>query len=147
MTSASGAARPPWHDVDPFDLPEWLGTTEVVWRVGDRAACAAHRLPGSLLPETAGPPALACDVLAVDEAFPAPVMEDDLRTRAHQAWRHGSIVVLAPHPGPADAVVVAVPGRRIDAPVAFEALARLARAVGADPRRWSVQWRLGGDDA
>lgn len=142
MSGATGSARPQWDDVDPFDLPEWLGVQEVVWCVGARTGDAPHRLPGRLV---CGERSLACDVLAVDEAFPVPVMVDDHRTRAHQAWRHRSVVVLA-EPGEAG-VVVAVPGRRIDAPVAFEALARLARAVGADPRRWSVQWRLGGDDA
>lgn len=142
MTPPSGGDHPQWEDVDPFDLPETLGVGEVVWRVGDHDARRPHRLAGLL---EAADLTLDCDVLGVDEAFPAPVMGDDLRTRAHQAWRHRSVVVLR-EPG-RDGVVVAVPGRRIDAPVAFEAVARLARSVGADPRRWSVQWRLGGDDA
>lgn len=143
MTSPSGDPSPVWDDVDPFDLPEWLGVRSIVWRVGDRGAAHPHRLPGELV--AADGASIPCDVLAVDEAFPTPVMDDAVRTRAHQAWRHRSIVVLSEH-GPADTLVVAVPGRRIDAPVAFEAMARLARAVGADPSDWSVQWRLGGDE-
>ena len=61
--------------------------------VGPRPGCA----PGTPSPATSvadGHEPLACDLLAVDEAYPAPVAGDDVRRRAHQAWR------TARSPGP-----------------------------------------------
>lgn len=148
----SGPAPTRWTDLDPFDLPEWLGVEEVVWVAGRPPRRGEdHRLGGELrraadagAGATAPCGGLACEVLAIDEAYPQPVMDDDHRVRAHQAWRHGSIVVLRA-PDRDETVVVAVPGRRVDPLTAVDALTRLARAVGADPVRWSAQWRLGGD--
>lgn len=147
MTSSGSTAdhaTPPehdWSEVDPFDLPEWLGVEEVEWRAaGGGRPGREHRLGGEL---RFGDERLPCEVLGVDEAFPAPVMTDAVRVRTHQAWRFGSVVVLQ-EPGAAG-VAVAVPGRRVDPSTVFEALARLARAVGADPAHWSVRWRLGGE--
>ena len=34
-----------------------------------------------------------CDLLAVDEAYPEPVVDDATRLRVHQAWRHGQVVI------------------------------------------------------
>ena len=82
---------PPIADVDPFDLPEWLGTA--------RRGLARRRRPARpgtwcRPPDRGGrPPTSSCDLLAVDEAYPAPVADDATRLRAHQAWRHGQVLL------------------------------------------------------
>ena len=81
-------------DIDPFDLPEWLGTHDVVWRA-DAGLRTGHLVRGRL---TAGDDptealGLDCDLLAVDEAYPAPVVDDATRLRVHQSWRHGQVVI------------------------------------------------------
>ena len=91
----------PVKDVDPFDLPDWLG--EARGDVDHRpAACAtATTCRGALT--GAGQDDVPCDLLAVDDAYPSPVADDDIRTRAHLAWRHGQILLLEcdgpAHPG------------------------------------------------
>jgi hypothetical protein len=125
-------------DTDPFDLPDWLGTHDVVWRA-DAGLSTGHLVRGHL---TAGPDGgltIPCDLLAVDEAYPAPVVDDETRLRVHQAWRHGQVVV-----GEVDArLVLAVPGTRFGPDLVLDALGRLARAVGARTDRYAALLRLG----
>jgi hypothetical protein len=130
------SAGDPPSDVDPFDLPDWLGGTDVVWETdeGLRGGCL---LSGML--RNAGDGHLGCSLLAVDEAYPAPVVPDDVRTRAHQAWRHGQVLLVER----TATLTLAVPGRRFDADLVLEAIARLAKAVGAPPDDWAVLLRLG----
>ena len=83
-------------DIDPFDLPEWLGTGDVVWRA-DEGLQTGHLVRGRLAadqPDHAAEASqeIVCDLLAVDEAYPAPVVDDATRLRVHQAWRHGQVV-------------------------------------------------------
>lgn len=131
-------------DIDPFDLPEWLGTGDVVWRA-DAGLQTGHLVHGRLTAETApveGSDAseeIVCDLLAVDEAYPAPVVDDATRLRVHQAWRHGQ-VVIGEH---GSRMVLAVPGTRFGPELVLEALSRLARAVGARAERYAVLLRLG----
>ncbi|GAA5121835.1 hypothetical protein GCM10023339_39200 [Alloalcanivorax gelatiniphagus] len=137
-------------DVDPFDLPEWLGTGEVVWRA-DVGLGTGHLVRGRLTSgdDTAagsaqdGPPdearVIACDLLAVDEAYPAPVVDDATRLRVHQAWRHGQVVIGRRD----DGVVLAVPGTGFGPDLVLDALGRLARAVGAHAERYAALLRLG----
>ena len=73
-------------EVDPFDLPEWLGTAEVTWTSASGLR-SGHLVTGTLYDGERAHPEHPCDLLAVDEAYPAPVVDDDTRTRAHQAWR------------------------------------------------------------
>jgi hypothetical protein len=122
-------------DVDPFDLPEWLGTSDVVWQ--SEAGLGAAPLVRGVL--AAGDEhTLACDLLAVDEAYPEPVVDETTRARVHLAWRHGQVVV-----GDLQGrSVLAVPGRRLDPDLVLEALTRLAKAVGATPERFAAQLRL-----
>ena len=68
----------PIIDVDPFDLPEWLGVGQVVWHA-DQGLRSGHLVAGRLV---SGDDVLACDLLAVDEAYPVPVTDDDSRLRA-----------------------------------------------------------------
>ena len=126
-------------EVDPFDLPEWLGTSDVTWEAlsGLRAG---HLVIGRLTGECAGD-VVPCDLLAVDEAYPAPVVGDDLRLAAHRAWRHGQVALLTRD----DRATLAVPGRGFEADRVLDAIERLAKAVGALPERYAVHLRLGGD--
>ncbi len=101
-------------EVDPFDLPEWLGTDEVTW---------------------------------TSASGPAPVVDDDTRTRAHQAWRHGQVLCVTHPPGPEGRLSLAVPGRDLTAGRALDALARLSKAVGASADDWSVVFRIGEERA
>lgn len=123
-------------DVDPFDLPEWLVGSDVVWRA-DGGLRTSHDVPGHLA--NSQDQRLECALLAVDEAYPAPVLGDDVRTRAHQAWHHGQVLLVEDH----GRLTLAVPGRRFDADLVMEALARFARAVGASPEDWVVLLRIG----
>jgi len=124
-------------DIDPFDLPDWLGTREVVWR-SDAGLRTGHLVQGRLTAD--GETDLGCDLLAVDEAYPEPVVDDATRLRVHQAWRHGQVVV-----GDLDGrTVLAVPGTGLGPELVLEALSRLARAVGAHAERYAALLRLGG---
>lgn len=124
-------------DVDPFDLPDWLGDGSVVWR-SDGGLRAGHRVSGRLT----GPEGqqLGCSLLAVDEAYPAPVAGDDVRTRAHQAWHHGQVLLVADQDAEA---VLAVPGQGFHAELVLEALARFAKAVGASPDDYAALLTIG----
>jgi hypothetical protein len=120
-------------ELDPFDLPDWVGEGAVSWST-DRGL-GGHVVSGCLTGP--GGETLPCDLLAVDQAYPAPVLDEATRTRVHQAWRHGQVLLLA-RDGRA---TVAVPGTSWSADLVLEVFTRVARAVGADPARWSV--RLG----
>lgn len=121
--------------VDPFDLPEWLGTMDVVWRA-DTGLGAGHHVRGRLTGEEQ--PDLECDLLAVDEAYPVPVVDDESRLRVHQAWRHGQVVVGRYD----DRLVLAVPGTAFGPEAVLDALGRLARAVGAHAEHYAALLRL-----
>lgn len=124
-------------EVDPFELPEWLGTGEVTWEslAGLRTG---HHVHGELHGQ-AEEHRLPCDLLAVDDAYPAPVVEEAVRSRAHQVWEHGQVLV-----GERDGrLVLGVPGTRFDAERVLDALARLAKAVGASPDHFAARIRLG----
>jgi hypothetical protein len=122
-------------EVDPFDLPDWLGEAEVTWST-DEGLRSGHLVAGRL---SGAGEELACDLLAVDEAYPQPVTDTALRSRAHQDWRHGQLH-LASYDG---RLTLLVPGTGFDADRVLEALARLAMAVGASPERYAVHLRIG----
>jgi hypothetical protein len=122
----SSAHRDPssYGEVDPFDLPDWLGVEQVTW-AADVGLGSGHLVEGTLTADGRAP--IGCDLLAVDDAYPAPVAPDSLRVRVHQLWRHGEVLLLSD----AGRVVLALPGSRLDAETVLEAVGRLARAVGA----------------
>jgi hypothetical protein len=124
-------------EVDPFDLPDWLGEADVTWqaRSGLRSG---PQVEGTLHAEGHDH---ACDLLAVDEAYPTPVAPDEVRSRAHRAWRHGQ-VLLVDRDG---RLTLAVPARGFDAELVLDALARLAKAVGASPEHFTALLRIGRD--
>jgi hypothetical protein len=124
--------------IDPFDLPDWLGVSAVTWTAG-AGVRAGYAVPGSLTSDGQEP--LPCDLLAVDEAYPAPVAPEPVRHDAHQAWRHGQVLLVSA----ADRLTLAVPGTGFDADAVLDAVGRLAKAVGASPDRWTVLLRIGLD--
>lgn len=127
-------------DVDPFELPEWLGTEEVTWRA-DEGLRTGHHVLGMLTGP--GPQTMPCDLLAVDRAYPRPVTDQDSRIRAHQAWQLQEVLVGEYD----DRLTLAVPGTRFRADLVMEAVSRLARAVGASPERYTVMLRIGARSA
>ena len=124
-------------ELDPFDLPEWLGTGPVTWRAEDSDRTGFH-VRGCL---AAGQDdrTQPCDLLAVDQAFPAPVVGEETRRLAHQAWRNGQVLLVEYAGRPA----LAVPGTGFSADRLVEVVGRLARAVGARPADYVVALRLG----
>jgi len=130
-------APEPLDDLDPFDLPDWLGEGAVTWSA-EAGVRRGHLIAGHL---TGAGEEMPCDLLAVDEAHPAPVADEATRTRAHLAWRHGQILLLADQ----DRVVLAVPGTGFTADLVLDALSRLAKAVGASPDNYVALLRIGSD--
>jgi hypothetical protein len=120
--------------VDPFDLPDWLGAGEVTWTAADSVR-GGHLVRGEL---TGGGGSLGCDLLAADQAYPRPVLDDAWRQQAHQAWTYGQVLVLD-YDG---RLTLAVPGTGFTADSALEAIGRLAKAVGVAPGRFLAALRL-----
>ncbi len=121
-------------EVDPFDLPEWLGEGDVTW-TATGSVHGGHRVPGEL---TGGGEPLVCDLLGADQAFPVPVLDDDWRRQAHQAWTHGQVLLVDDD----GRLTLAVPGTSFTADLALEAVGRLAKSVGVKPGRFVVSLRL-----
>ena len=122
-------------ELDPFDLPDWVGEGAVSWATDQ--GLGGHLVAGCLT--SAAGETLPCDLLAVDQAYPVPVLDEATRTRVHQTWRHGQVLLLTRE----GRATVAVPGMSWSADEVLEALTRLARAVGADPTSWSAHLGLG----
>jgi hypothetical protein len=136
--SPPGHQTPSYVELDPFDLPDWLGEAEVTWSAS-RGLATGHRVAGELI--AAGHEPVPCDLLAIDDAYPEPVAGDATRVRAHQVWQHGEVLLVSD----AGHALLAVPGSRIDPDTALQAIGRLARAVGAPLGSYSVRLRLGSD--
>jgi len=126
-------------DFDAFDLPDWLGIAEVTW-TPESGVRSGHHVAGHLGDDASGEQ-LPCDLLAIDEAYPAPVASDDVRKRAHQAWRHDQIL-LQEH---GERLTLAVPGTSFTADLVLDALSRLAKAVGGSPERYTARLRIGAE--
>jgi hypothetical protein len=131
--------------VDPFDLPEWLGDREVVWTAAS-ALTGRQRVAGELsgrpaqdlVPAPDGDDAtLACDLLAVDQAWPRPVLGERWRRAAHGEWSRGEVLLVRM----AGRLTLAVPGTALAPDVALDAIGRLARSVGVTPSRFLVALR------
>lgn len=120
--------------VDPFDLPEWLGTEPVTW-VATSSVHGGHRVSGEL---TGDGHCVPCDLLAVDEAHPQPVLGESWRRQVHRAWRYEQVLLL----GYDGRLTVAVPGTAFTADSVLEAVGRLAKAVGVPPSSFTVTLRL-----
>ena len=121
-------------ELDPFDLPDWVGEGPVTWSTDD--GLSGHLVTGGLT----GPAGetLPCDLLAADVAYPRPLLGEQWRHDAHQAWEHGQVLLV----GYDGRLTLAVPGTAYSADGVLETLGRLARAIGADPERFTVLLRL-----
>lgn len=127
-----------WTAVDPFELPEWLGVDPVTWSaVGP---LSAGIVPGVLSSDRDGAE-LPCDLLAADVAVPAPVVDEPTRVRVHETWRRGEAHLLARE----GRLTLGAPGVDFGAPRVLDAVARLARAVGAPPDHFAVRLRVARD--
>lgn len=129
--------QPELEDLDPFDLPEWLGVGDVTWSA-ESGVRSGHDVRGTLVGDGHE---LACDLLAVDDAWPEPVAADRVRVRAHQAWRSGQVYVVSR----AGRLTLTVPGSAFTADLVLDALSRLAKAVGASPEHYTARLRIGSD--
>jgi hypothetical protein len=125
-------------EIDPFDLPEWLGVSDVTWTAASGVR-TGHLVLGALTAD--GHEDQECDLLAVDEAYPAPVADDGTRLRAHQAWRHGQVLLLRRD----GRLALAVPGTSFTADLVLDALDRLARAVGSSADHYTARLRIGAE--
>ncbi|NUR06536.1 MAG: hypothetical protein HOQ22_17560 [Nocardioidaceae bacterium] len=121
-------------EVDPFDLPDWLGTCDVTWTALSTVR-GASRVSGEL---SGNGDRLPCDLLAADLAYPEPLLEGDWRRQAHQAWTHGQ-VLLVEYDG---RLTLAVPGTAYSADGVLETIGRLAKALGVRADRFTVTLRL-----
>ncbi|MGA8208576.1 MAG: hypothetical protein WB798_00285, partial [Nocardioidaceae bacterium] len=81
---------------------------------------------------------LDCDLLAADVAYPEPQLDDTSRRRAHQAWELGQVLLVRLD----GRLTLPVPGTAYSADGVLETLGRFARALGADPSRFTVALRL-----
>lgn len=127
-------ARKKVATVDPFDLPDWLCASELTWTAGSSVR-GRHQVSGRL---SAGDDSLVCDLLAADQAFPQPVLDEEWRRAAHQSWTHGEVLLIE-YDG---RLTMAVPGTEFTADRALETLTRLARAIGLTPDRVLAAIRL-----
>jgi hypothetical protein len=118
------------EEVDPFDLPEWLGTGDVTWSALSSVR-GAQRIRGRL---SSSEGELSCDLMAADVAYPQPLLADQWRRRAHQAWEYGQVQLLSFD----ERLTLVVPGTAYSADGALETIGRLAKAVGGEPTRFTV---------
>jgi hypothetical protein len=122
--------------LDPFDLPDWLGTGSVTWHAQGADRTGVH-VRGTLVGECGEEQ--PCDLVAVDQAYPAPVAGERTRQLVHQLWTNGQVLLVTYDERPA----LAVPGTGFGADRAVEVLARLARSVGARPEDYVIALRVG----
>ena len=122
--------------LDPFDLPDWLGTGSVTWHAQGADRSGFH-VSGTLVGEDGEEQ--PCDLVAVDQAYPAPVAGERTRQLVHQLWTNGQVLLVTYDGRPA----LAVPGTGFGADRAVEVLARLARSVGARPEDYVIALRVG----
>jgi hypothetical protein len=126
--------------VDAFELPDWLGTSDISWTASSSVR-GAQRIEGVL---TSGgssgsvPEPVPCDLMAVDVAFPQPILPESWRRQAHQAWEYGQVLLLTYD----SRLTLAVPGTAYSADGVLESIGRLAKALGVAPGRFVVCLRL-----
>lgn len=128
-------ATPDLAEVDPFDLPEWLGESDVTWEATSGLR-SGHVVDGRLSDGVHEHP---CDLFGIDEAYPAPVAPDRVRSQAHLAWHNGQILLVER----SGRLTLAVPARSFDADLALDALYRLAKSVGARPEHYAARLLIG----
>jgi hypothetical protein len=121
--------------MDPFELPGWLGTEPVTW-AATTALTSGPLVAGELTGRSGQVEPL--DLLACDAAYPKPVLGEDERHQAHQAWQFGEVLLVAY----GDRTTAAMPGSEFTANEACEVIRRFAKAVGASVAHFSVSIAL-----
>lgn len=124
-----------WRELDPFDLPDWLGVDPVTWAADE--GLDGGLVAGTVRSEASGE-SLPCDLLAADLAHPVPVVPEALRIDVHRTWARDEVLLLTR----ADRVTVAAPGVAASADQVLEMLRRFAKAVGARPDRFAARLSL-----
>ena len=126
-------------EVDPFELPDWLGQEQVLWQATDERVSRENTatIHGVLRP-LRGDSELVLDLLGVDVAWPKPVCDEESRHLAHEAWHYGQVILLDVE----GRVTLGVPCTRFSTDLVCEAVRRFSKAVGAEPTRFLVQLRL-----
>jgi hypothetical protein len=117
--------------VDPFDLPDWLGIEPVTW-AATTALTSGPLVAGELTGRSGQVEVL--DLLACDAAYPRPVLGENDRHQAHQAWQFGEVLLVAY----AGRTTAAMPGSSFDANQACEVIRRVAKALGANQASFTV---------
>ena len=120
--------------IDPFDLPDWLGTVDVTW-TATTSARGANRITGVLSGDGED---LPCDLMAADLAYPEPPLPEDFRRQAHRAWSHGQVLLVS-YDG---RLTLVVPGTAYSADGVLETVGRFAKAIGVRADRFTVAMRL-----
>ena len=128
-------------ELDPFDLPDWLGDRRGHLDLPRPALRAGHLVAGALQPARIPRPTPSPATCSPSTGLPgagrrrAPTAPAPTRpgspARCHLVARDGRLTL-------------AVPGTGFGADLVLDALGRLARAVGADPERYRACLRLGG---
>jgi hypothetical protein len=77
-------------------------------------------------------------VLAADQAYPQVVCSDTERRQVHQAWHYGEVAVLLVE----GRLTLGLPGSSFSADLLCEAVARFAKALGANRAQYSVLLQL-----
>ncbi len=137
-SSGIGIARILPTSISSMEIVSGLRETDVTW-AAESGVRRGHAVQGLLT--SPGHEPLACDLLAVDPAYPTAVAPETMRHDAHQAWRHGQVLVV----GRDGRLTLAVPGTGFTADLVLEAVGRLALAVGASVERYSVLLRIGAE--
>jgi hypothetical protein len=123
--------------LDPFDVPDWLASSMVVWEAIESVA-ERTVARGQLRAVDTDEEPMRLDLVAVDAAWPTAPCSPGDRREAHQAWHYGQVVLLD-HEGVA---ALGVPTAVFSADLALEALRRFAKAVGSDPWRYAARLLL-----
>lgn len=120
------------EEVDPFDLPEWLGEGEVTWLSQDEDPGHRRGLIMGSADER-----LQLDVVAADRAYPQAFLPDIWRTHVHRAWEHNQVLLLEID----SRLMMLIPGTRVSADDVLGAMSRFARSIGAFPASFVVSIR------
>lgn len=128
-------SREEWSEIDPFDLPDWLGVDAVTWTPEE--GLDGGLVAGSVTSEVSGD-WLPCDLLAADLAHPTPVVPEAVRVQVHHTWVRDEVLLLTR----AERLTVAAPGVTASADQVLEMLRRFAKAVGARPERFAARLSL-----
>ena len=121
--------------VDAFDLPDWLGTSEVAWTARSSVRGAA-RVEG--VPERRGGGA-GVRPAGRRPGLPGAAARGRLATSRRTRRGRTARSLLVEYDG---RLTLAVPGTAYSADGALETVGRLAKAVGVAPGRFVVTLRL-----